>query len=191
MIIHLLTRCVINKPVFSFETVNHVRPLLFMTLWCWFWLHSLRNALKYVRYSCQKCLQAADEINFPRYQEAVPPHVLHKSLRTAGAASLLQPPATTPLSRHSRGYLLFHMCERDWHFPIGSRSTSRGALCPLHLPWFAQLKWDKAHGGLWIFTGEPDAEFFFFFWQLCWGFVELRSPPEAGGLPHYIHSHRK
>lgn len=94
---------------------------------------------------------SAGRDKFPRYQEAAPPHVLHKSLRTPGAVSLLQPPS---LVKTLKRLLVIPRVREGLTFPIGSRGTSRGALCPLHLLRFAQLKWDKAHGGLWIFTGE-------------------------------------
>lgn len=166
MIIHLLTCCVINKPVFSFGTVNHVRPLLFMTLWCWFWLHSLRNALKYVRYSCQKCLQAADEINFPRYQEAVPPHVLHKSLWTAGAARLLQP---HPLVKTLKRLLVIpHVREGVTFSHWQSRHISR---CPLppSSPVVCSAEMGQSSRGLMDIHGGAGSRVFFFS-DSCVGF---------------------
>lgn len=86
-----------------------------------------------------------------------------------GAVSLLQPPSLVKTLKR-----LF-VIPRLWEgltFPIGSWSASSGALCPSHLLWFAQLKWDKARGGLWRFTGEfwqsHIQGFFFFLDNVVW-----------------------
>lgn len=103
--------------------------------------------------------------------------------RTAGSPSSPQ----TPCYARRDAPRLF-VIPRAWErltFPIGSWRAWSGALCPPHLCWFAQLKWDKAHTGAvenhgGVLAHHCPVGFFFFnyyFWQMCRGIVEPGESP--------------
>lgn len=120
------------------RTVNNVQPFLFMSLMLT--MFSPRQVMKYVKLS--KRHQAPDRMNFLGYQKA--PYGLHNSCVDSWFSKFS---ADTLTCQSAQRLFVIPRAWEQLTFPIGSWRTSSGALCPLHLCWFAQLKWDKAHRG--------------------------------------------
>lgn len=100
-----------------------------------------------------------------------------------GEVYLPQPPYF--LSRHLRGYLLFHALRRGTDVPLAVEAHPALPLCPLHLQWFVQPKWDNAHRGLGEFIGVLQYSHIQGFSDSC-DMVSWDGNPLSGGLVDHL-----
>lgn len=122
------------------------------------------NYMKNERNLCQNVLKHGSRYTFPQIAGGCSLWYRAEPSVDGLEVSMLQPPSLVKTLK--RLFVIPGLWE-GLTFPIGSWSTSSGALCPLHLLWFAQLKWDKARGGLWKFTRE-------FYWSHIQRFSDRR-----------------
>lgn len=128
-------------------------------------------------------LQTLDEMHFPVNRKLV----VHNSLWTVGYVQQVCC-SHRRLSRHSSDYLLFLLCEGEWHFPLaaeahlavpsdpfiscgllsGNRTTLAGGLIGVH----GGSQWSP-----WSHTRGVS-------WPMCGVIVGLWSPPETAGSPY-------